>query len=173
MALGILLENDKLMIPQAGNLHGENKAVINEATQIEDMDSETRSNNLSPAPGNKLAKMIDIKSIASNEKFQLLELIERRCLDLSVQLYEKYLTDATIQKEIAYALIVVARQENNIKQADHNLLRELFGINVRNESEFKSTIETLSSSLPNNAHNLKFDLVVREYTEDGVEIQPG
>jgi hypothetical protein len=147
--------------------------VINEATVVEDMDSETRSNNFSPGHGNKLGKMIDIKSIAEKEKFQLLELIERRCLDLTQQLYEKYLTDATIQKEIAYSLIVVARQENNIKQADSTLLRELYGVSVRNEAEFKSQVDALSTNCPNNAHNLKFDLVVREYNQEGVEIHPG
>ena len=103
----------------------------------------------------------------------MLELIERRCLDLCQQLYEKFLTDATIQKEVAYALIVTARHENNIKQADHPLLREIFGIKVRNEAQFKQTIETIIHQMPNQAHNLKFDLVVREYNKEGVEIQPG
>jgi hypothetical protein len=48
-------------------------------------------------------------------------------------MYLKYLTDATIQKEIAYAIIVVARQENNILNADSSILREMYGVVIRNE----------------------------------------
>lgn len=170
MSLGLLLESEKLIVPQ--NIQ-EHKAVINEATQNEDIDSETRSSHFSPAPANKLSKLIEIRNLSEFDKYQLIELIERRCLDLTQQLYLKYLSCATIQKEIAYAIIVVARQENNILNADNNVLRELYGVSIRNEAEFKSTIETLSVTLPNNSLNLQFDLVIREYTEEGLEIVPG
>jgi hypothetical protein len=57
LSLGVLLDSDKLVIPstQQGASIGENKAVINEATQIESLD-DSLSVNLSPAPGNKLSK---------------------------------------------------------------------------------------------------------------------
>jgi hypothetical protein len=170
MSLGLLLESEKLIVPQ--NIQ-EHKAVINEATQNEDIDSETRSSHFSPAPANKLSKLIEIRNLSEFDKYQLIELIERRCLDLTQQLYLKYLSCATIQKEIAYAILVVARQENNILNADNNVLRELYGVTIRNEAEFKSTVETLSVTLPNNSINLQFDLVIREYTEEGLEIVPG
>lgn len=175
MSLGLLLESDKIILPSIPSQenNADNRAVINEATQNEDIDSETRSNNFSPGPMNKLSKLLEIKSLPDFEKFQLLELIERRCLDLTQQLYNKYLTDATIQPEIAYALIVLARQERNIMQADHNSLRELYGVTIKNESEFKMTVETLANSLLNNSLNLQYDLVIREYNIDGIEIQPG
>lgn len=136
------------------------------------MDSDSRSNK-SPATCNKLGKQIDLRTVAEKDKYQLLEMIERRCLDLCQQLYEKYLTDATIQREIAYAMIVTARQDNNIRTADSQTLRDLYDIQIRNENEFKSTVETMTNTLPNHALDLKFDLVIREYTQDGIEIQPG
>lgn len=133
------------------------------------MDSDSRSNK-SPATCNKLGKQIDLRTVAEKDKYQLLEMIERRCLDLCQQLYEKYLTDATIQREIAYAMIVTARQDNNIRTADSQTLRDLYDIQIRNENEFKSTVETMTNTLPNYALDLKFDLVIREYTQDGIEI---
>jgi len=88
---------------------------------------------MSPPHGSKLPKHINISSIGKKERFQLMEMIERRCLDLSQQLYSRYLTDATIQKEIAYAVIVTARKENLIQMADSKVFRKLYGIEIRNE----------------------------------------
>jgi len=48
ISLGLLMESEKIIIPSIGN-GGDNKAVINEATQIEDLDSESKSNNVSPS----------------------------------------------------------------------------------------------------------------------------
>jgi len=31
----------------------------------------------------------------------------------------------------------------------------------------------MTQTMPNQAHNLKFDLVIREYNEEQVEINPG
>jgi len=80
----------------ASHTRAENRAVMNEATKIDDHDSENRSNNVSPAGGNKLSKKIDIRSIGDKDRVQLLESIERRCLDLCQQIYEKFLTDGNI-----------------------------------------------------------------------------
>lgn len=64
------------------------------------------------------------------------------------------MSDAMIQKEIAYAIIVVARQENNLISADSQALRQLYGVNIRNESEFKMCTDMISQTLPNDALNL-------------------
>jgi len=68
---------------------------------------------------------------------------------------------------------VTARAENYIKNPDNYLLRDLYGVKIRNESHFRETLDTMTLSMPNKAYNLNFDLVIREYNEEGVETHPG
>ena len=106
----------------------------------------------------------------THEANLLMEFIERRCLDLAIQLSENYFLDPTAQKEIAYLIIALARKENSIRDYDSPTLRRLFKVKIRDEADFQKTIDRLSKECPNKAHVLQFDIAVREYDEEGREI---
>jgi hypothetical protein len=105
------------------------------------------------------------------EANNMLNFIERRCLDLAQQISKNYMTKPTAQKEIAYMIICIARKENFIRDADNPLLRKLYGVTISNPAEFKSTMERVAQECPNKANVLEFDLAVREYDESGQEIR--
>ena len=119
------------------------------------------------------SRLIDVGDLTQDEINKLVEDIERRCLDLAQQIGYRYLTDSTIQREIAYLIIVVSRKQNGIINYDNALMRDYFRIGLRSGSEFKEAAQKIINECPDLADQLKFDLVIRQYNEEGTEILPG
>lgn len=113
----------------------------------------------------KKAMDLDIEEV-----IKLTDLVERRCINLAQQISLLFLEDANIQMEIAYLLFTVARREAGI--VDNNQLQEILGVGIRDSKQFWYFVESLSREIPNEAMNIKFDLVYRVYDKNGVEMIP-
>jgi hypothetical protein len=119
--------------------------------------------------GEGVKKALDLNH---QETAMLIEKIERRCLDLAMHLAMRFLTDATVQREIAYLVVAVARKQSGVVDYDSRLLRKYYRVESRSQSDFKRAIDEIIKECPNTAAKLNFDLVIRQYTPDGVEIVP-
>lgn len=118
------------------------------------------------------SNLLSLQDFEQAELDLLVENIERRCLDLAQQIGYRYLTDAAIQREVAYLIVCLARRDNGIVHYENDLLRELYGIQIRNISDFHSKISKLVAECPDFSNQLLFDLVIRQYTSSGREIVP-
>lgn len=120
-------------------------------------------------PGGKVSSISELDVL---KKEQIIEKVERRCLDLCQQLIQKFLLDATCQKEIAYLIVAIARKEAGIINYETDLLREYYQVPIRNRAAFAKSMTELAKECPDNSDNLEFDLVIRKYRPDGTEILP-
>ena len=100
----------------------------------------------------------------------LIEKIERRCLDLAKHVGCKYLTDSSIQREIAYLIIVASRKMAGIANFDSTQLREFYQVKIKDERRFVRSVQDLEVYCPDTTNEVNFDLVVRSYAPNGVEI---
>ena len=82
------------------------------------------------------------------------------------------MSDATCQKEVAYLAVVLARKEAGILNYDTELMRDYYKVEIRNGGQFSSSLNEIAVECKDNSDNLKFDLVIRKYREDGTEIIP-
>lgn len=108
----------------------------------------------------------------TKERDQILDKIERRCLDLAKQICQKFTSDATVQREVAYLIVSTARREAGIIDYDSDLIKEFYKMEIRDSNELNRISKLLSTECEDNSKTLKFDLVVRFYTPDGMEMIP-
>lgn len=153
---------------------------VEESNKSTQNDSRKGSPNASPLviknnKANIFSPCSNIKNIQDfdySDIEQLVENMERRCLDLAQQIGYKFLTDATTQKEIAYLIVVTARRENGIVDYENDFLRDYYDVEIRNDSKFHNNVTRLLEECPDLSNQLLFDLVIRQYTRDGREIVP-
>lgn len=153
-------------------VEGSNRSTQNESKRGSHLNSplvikNTKANLFSPCSNIK-----NITDYDSKELDLLVENIERRCLDLAQQVSFRYLTDATIQKEMAYLIVAAARRDNGVIDYDSEFLREFFQVEIREEQDFNSKLSLILDECPDLSNQLLFDLVIRQYTPDGREIVP-
>lgn len=67
---------------------------------------------------------------------------------------------------------MLARKEAGILNYDTELLRDYYKIKVRDGANFSVSLSEIELECKDNSDNLKFDLVIRKYMEDGTEILP-
>lgn len=115
-------------------------------------------------------RIVRIGDLETEEKDKILDKLERRCLDLAKQIFEKFHTDPTKQREVAYMIIRTARREAGFVDYDSDMLREFYKMEISDEKELRKSSKKLT--LDCKPQRLKFDLVVRMYDPDGQEMIP-
>ena len=123
---------------------------------------------ISPMKSQKAPKNeILAKKLKKDYRNLLIKNIEKRALDLAQQASRRYMVNPRMQKELAYLIVVLARSENFLVEADSPRLREFYGVEDIDEGVFQQTLGQVAKECPNNARNLDFDLVFRKYDKMG------
>lgn len=111
------------------------------------------------------------KDLPTSERDILIDSIERRCLDIALQLTHRFITDPSQHKELAYIIISLARKEAGIKNSDRDLLKEYYSIKPI-IGGFAAKIGELGENCQDMTDQLCHDLVVRSYDQQGREMLP-
>lgn len=114
--------------------------------------------------------MVFKKEVGATHHSQTVDKIERTCFQIAKSLLSDFITDPTDQREIAYAIVVMARKSQAIREPDRALLRTHLNIYVKKEGRFRETLEVINSRIEQDPYNLNFDLVVRKYDKEGNEL---
>lgn len=114
MHMGLTFANDKVKIKEQANQTEASAQKIQgkEEKKKESDDDSTQRGSPEDQRSSERFKIVMLGDLEEKEKDQILDCIERRCLDLAKQICQKYLTCATRQREIAY-LIVKNRKKRN------------------------------------------------------------
>jgi len=95
--------------------------------------------------------------------------IERRSLDLALQISKHFSLNDTDPLSIAYSIASIAKDSSKIISGSKNDELKVFGIeNISNIDQLKKFI---FEHCPDNSHNLRFNLGVRKYDREGKEIR--
>lgn len=182
---GVVLTSDKVKIPKDYRTSPEKPKYFQDQNQrfvsppsnknkIQAMiwESNHRLQNEKDVQHNPLLK--DVKELNVDDICMITDLVERRCFDLCQQISFNFLTDANIQKEIAFLIFCIAREEAKIENSKISLerLKTLFEVQIRDKKLFDHFQIILSQVCPSNTMNFKFDLVFRVYDNMGNEILP-
>lgn len=159
LAMGCLFADDKIKSETINELDRE---------QEQNLSQENNKKKLEENFGQQGEK--DVKLLSEISKRKLIENIERRCFDLSIQITHFYLTDMTKQKLLAYIILVLSREDNGLSSPDKPLLRNFYGIS--REAKIEDLKNEIRKNCPDKKDKLFHDLVIRSYDEDGNEVLP-
>ena len=115
-------------------------------------------------------KTIPAKDLGDKEKTDTIRNIEKRSFQLSLQIGAHFLTDPTKQREVAFLVLCVARKQAGLKTYDRQLLRSFYKLTPSSNEKLERAIEQLIANCPNDISTFKFDLVVRKYNKEGLEV---
>ena len=170
LTMGVLYKTDNII--QGAN-NGGNRGPQN-AQKGKKSDSSPNTQPGSPASlqQENAANIMSVRNIPLEQLWGLVEKIEFRCLDLATQVRQKFLTDATIQREIAYLIVCAARKDCGIARPDTSFMRDYFKVTVRNQAHFDQGMKAILKSCQPKESIRQFDPTFRRYAPDGMEMMP-
>jgi hypothetical protein len=165
MVMGMLFDNDVVLVrkeePQATG-----------SGDRSDGTAEAMGGTGGSGGGSEKGERVDVKRMGQDRKNELVESMERRCLDLAQQISKNFLSDATVQKEIAFLVVATSRKEHGVVMYNSEFIQEYYRVILRDRVEFEKSVVQLMEECKSNADHLQFDLVIRHYNQQGAEILP-
>lgn len=150
LSLGILTQDDKILTTQNQKNPQSPICITPEPTesQILKFNQNTPSKR-SVANSHKSSfissSILEVSSIAPTARNHLIKSLHRLCLHVSHFIASEYITDVTMQKEIAYLVITLARKCLNIKNYKSDLLKELYKVSIKDEITFIKNLSELEA----------------------------
>lgn len=204
LSLGVLSEEDKIATMNGGkqgNQQGSPGCVSPEPQESQilrfNQQNSSAPVSLKSSPKSLLRSSpgLDVSNLAPTAKKHLIKSIYRLSLHISHFIASEYITDISMQKEIAYLVVCLARKLLKIKNYKSDLLKELFNVTIKDQTNFIRMLLELERDFDDIFRYFKvnfnefddglgteeeafgpfgpFDLTEREYDRDGnaAEIQ--
>jgi len=164
LILGVVFDDDQLIcnLKQERNVQSA-KISVNESTK-------QKAESFHSAAQIDINK-IQISHLEYDMKLEIVDFVEKGCLDISRQMISTVITDPTVQREVAYTILVAARKRFWFHEPDRLLLRELHKVEIRDEEEFIINVYKILEICPDSTDRLYFDLVIRQYNSLGEEVK--
>lgn len=131
-----------------------------------------RGNSRSPQPSHNNdahktpGRFIRAKELELSNRNVFIENLASSALQIAHQIGKQYLTNTWRQRDIAYMIVVMARQANNMKLPDQSIYKELY--KIQNHVDFNQiAIQRLKDFEILSVDKFDFDPVERQYDSEG------